>query len=158
MEWWGWVAWTVSMVAALFGLYFGIRAEVRAGYRPLWVLGPRHEVVNRTGEDAAGVLVFVQSESGERMTYRAVSVGPDEAVSFDATPYAGNRQVFIVWFRPTTGRTYWWPRYARKQTQRIRQHQRGVIAQAKKQNKALPQLGVLSPEALRELRWWHWRP
>jgi hypothetical protein len=158
MEWWGWAAWFVSTVAALFGLFFGIRAERRAAYKPVWVVSPDHGVTNRTGEDAGNVLVFVQSMSGERTTYRAVSVAPDDTVSFMTSRLEGKVELFVVWVRPTTGRMYWWPRSARAGTRMIRQHHRGVLRTNQKHNAQLPQLGELSPEAIRQLRWWHWRP
>lgn len=159
MEWWGWAAWAVSTIAALFGLFFGIRAERRASYNPLWVLTQSQEVINRTGEDAGNVLVFVQSTTtGERTTHRAGSVAPDGAASFATSHIQGAREIFVVWMRPTTNRMYWWPRSARFSTRRIRQHHRGVVRDSERRIRRLPQLGELSPEASRELRWWHWRP
>lgn len=96
MEWWGWAAWAVSTIAALFGLFFGIRAERRASYRPLWVLTANQEVVNRTGEDAGNVLVFVQStNTGESTTHRAGSVAPDGAASFATSHIQGTRELFV---------------------------------------------------------------
>lgn len=158
MEWWGWAAWFVSTVAALFGLFFGIRAERRAAYRPLWVLTANQEVINRTGEDARNVLVFVQSTTGERTTHQTGSVAADDAVSFATSHIQGKREVFVVWMRPTTNRMYWWPRSARASTRTLRQHHRGVVRASEKRNRRLPQLGNLSPEATQSLRWWNWRP
>lgn len=158
MEWWGWAAWFVSTVAALFGLLFGIRAERRAAYNPLWVVTADQEVINRTGEDAGNVIVFVQSLTGERSAHRAGSVAADGAVSFATSPIHRKRELFVVWMRPTTSRMYWWPRSARASTRRLRQLHRGVVRESERRNRRLPQLGELSPDAAKSLRWWNWRP
>lgn len=158
MEWWGWAAWSISSTAAAFGLFFGIRAERRASYKPIWVVTPDHGLTNRTGEDAGNVRVFIQSRSGERSSHKAISVAPDETVSFMKSPVQGTIELFVVWVRPTTGRMYWWPRSARSGTRRIRQHHRGVMRRSRKRNTRLPQLGELSPEARADLKWWDWRP
>lgn len=151
-----WAGTAAAVIASTIALVFGIRAERREAYRPLWVLPGNGTAVNRTGEDARNVLVFLE-EPDLLTTMQGESVPPNGVILLEKK--TGNvRRVFIAWVRPSTERMYYWPRSARRRTRRLRQHHRGVMAEHRAAARRSPQLGDLSDEAIRRLRWRHWRP
>lgn len=108
MQWWGWIAWALSLATGMTGLVFALRAERRARYSRLWVVRtepPR--VVNRTGEDASEVLVFVESDEKLLGCLKASTVAPDEELQLLDEMVGAS--VTITWIRPSSHRMYTWP-------------------------------------------------
>lgn len=108
MDMWSWIAWGVSIFVALTGLYFGLKADRRARYGRLWVLRSEPgRVVNRTGEDAHNVLVFIEEGTQTLGVLRVAAVAPDEEIGLDES--AVGNEITVVWVRPSSGRMYTWP-------------------------------------------------
>lgn len=101
-----------TVLAALGGLFFGVRAELRASrYRPTWEIYPGEQngtmvAINRTGETALQV-VLQKPEKSMRESVPAVPAGGDFHFTVRDDADAGEPHLF--WVRPKTGRRYFQP-------------------------------------------------
>jgi hypothetical protein len=98
-----------TVLAALGGLFFGIRAELRASrYRPFWEIYPDRDTgemvaKNRTGETALEV-VHQKPEKSMRESAAAVPIDGEFRLKVRDDGEEGAPHLF--WVRPKTGQRY----------------------------------------------------